>query len=249
MTQLSQRQAKLESKDNCGVCGMPLIYGTESVALHCVFCGAAHSASIYCPEGHYICDSCHASESLDILRQVLKTTASIAPSEILERVMSHPAVPMHGPEHHAIVPAAIIAAVRNAGYPVPGDAIEKAITRATKVPGGWCGLYGACGAAIGVGIAVSILTEATPLTGRQRSLANEATSFALTRMLDGHPRCCKRASRRALESAVEFLRDKMNIIIDTAQPIACTYSGRNRECPGETCPYHLPLVSRRPTDV
>ena len=65
---------------------------------------------------------------------------------------------MHGPEHHAIVPGAIIAAVRNTGYPVPEGAIEKALERASKVPGGWCGLYGDCGAAVGVGIAVSVLT-------------------------------------------------------------------------------------------
>jgi hypothetical protein len=37
----------------------------------------------------------------------------------LEQVMAHPLVPMHGPEHHAMVPAVIIAAVRNAGYPGP----------------------------------------------------------------------------------------------------------------------------------
>ena len=113
--------------------------------------------------------------------------------------MAHPSVPMHGPEHHAIVPAAIIAAVRNTGYPVPEGAIEKAIERASKVPGGWCGLYGDCGAAVGVGIAVSVLTNATPLTGKERTLALGATSFALSRMLDSQPRCCKRASRTAVE--------------------------------------------------
>jgi hypothetical protein len=83
---------------------------------------------------------------------------------ILEKVMAHPSVPMHGPEHHIMVPCVIIAAVRNAGYTVPEGAIEKALERASKVPGGWCGLYGDCGAAVGVGIAVSVLTNATPLT-------------------------------------------------------------------------------------
>lgn len=249
MTQGLQSQAKMDSKNNCGVCGTPLIYGTDSKTLRCLFCGTAHSTQIYCPEGHYICDSCHASESLMILRQVLNTTASTAPSEILERVMSHPAVPMHGPEHHAIVPAAIIAAVRNAGYPIPEDAIEKAVTRGAKVPGGWCGSHGVCGAAIGVGIAVSVLTEATPLTGRQRSMAIEATSFTLSRIVDGHPRCCKRASRRALEAAVEFLRDRMNIIVGMGQHVKCTYSERNKECPGETCPYHSSTAGNGSTNV
>ena len=175
----------MESKDNCGVCGKPLIYGTEEVKRKCAFCGKESGTLIYCPEGHYVCDACHSRGALDVLRDVLKSTTSTDPVEILEKVMSHPSVPMHGPEHHAMVPAIIVTAVKNTGYPVPEGAVEKALERGSKVPGGWCGFYGACGAAIGVGIAVSVLTGATPLTGKTRSLANEATAFALGKMVDG----------------------------------------------------------------
>jgi len=233
-----EKENELKSRDNCGVCGISLVYQTESVSMDCVFCRKAFSTNIYCSEGHYICDACHEREAVDALRQVLSSSISTSPTEILETVISHPSVPMHGPEHHAMVPAAIVAAVHNAGYPVPQEAIEQAITRGTKVPGGWCGFHGACGAAIGVGIAISVLTEATPLTGKERSLAMEATSFALNRMVDGHPRCCKRTSRKALETAVEFLRDKMGIIIDNTRTIACNYTERNKECPRENCPYY-----------
>jgi hypothetical protein len=229
---------KMESKENCGVCGVPLVYATESVEASCAFCGAKHSTLMYCPEGHYVCDSCHGHEALDVLCQALDSTSSTSPLEILERVMSHPSVPMHGPEHHAMVPAAIVAAVQNAGYQVPDRAVEKAIARGSKVPGGWCGSCGVCGAAIGVGIAVSVLGGATPLTGGPRALANEATAFALFRMLDGQPRCCKKASRKALTSAVDFLRDRMGIALDISQPIRCTYMERNRECVRENCPYY-----------
>jgi len=116
--------------------------------------------------------------------------------------------------------------------------VEKAIARGSKVPGGLCGYCGACGAAIGVGIAVSVLGEATPLTGQPRALANEATAFALSNMLDGYPRCCKKASRNALASAVDFLKDKMGITLDIGQPIQCTYVERNRECVRKKCPYY-----------
>ncbi len=74
-----------------------------------------------------------------MLRGVIESTTSTSPGEILEKVISHPSVPMHGPEHHAIVPAVIVAAVKNAGYPVPEGAVEKAIERGSKVPGVWCG--------------------------------------------------------------------------------------------------------------
>jgi len=236
------KQAVLASKDNCGVCGTPLVYGTEPVTMHCTYCGRTSSTNIYCPEGHYICDSCHEREALEVLRKVLDSLPSTSPIEILECVMSYPSVPMHGPEHHAMVPAIIVAAVRNAGYSVPQDAVEKALTRGAKVPGGWCGFYGVCGAAIGVGTAVSILSGATPVTGEPRSLAMAATAFTLSRMLDGHPRCCKRASRKALQAAVEFLRDRMDINLDPGQPIKCRYSERNQECPGEACYYYAPTA-------
>ncbi|MFC2059230.1 DUF5714 domain-containing protein [Chloroflexota bacterium] len=239
MTNKSSAQHRLQSRDNCGVCGSPLVYGTEEVSMQCNFCGEKYPTLIHCPQGHYVCDSCHQTEALDTLRQVLNSSTSSDPIEIMELVMSHPSVPMHGPEHHAMVPAVIVAAVRNAGYSIPNGAIEKAITRGAKVPGGWCGSHGACGAAIGVGTAVSVLTEATPLTGKTRTLANEATWFTLSRMLDGHPRCCKRASRKAIEAAIEFLREKLDIDLHINLPIRCNYSWRNRECAKEGCPYFV----------
>jgi hypothetical protein len=228
----------MESKENCGVCGKPLIYGTKEVLKRCDFCGRDFPALIYCPEGHYVCDACHSRGALDVLRDVLKSTKSADPLEILEKVMSHPSVPMHGPEHHAMVPAIIVAAVKNAGYPVPEGAIEKALERGSKVPGGWCGFYGVCGGGIGVGTAVSVLTRATPLTGKTRALANEATAFALGKMIDGGPRCCKRASRKALEAAVEFLKKRMDINLTINGKVSCHYVQRNRECIREACPYY-----------
>src|SRR4030043_118978 len=228
----------MQSKENCAVCGKLLVYGTEEVSRHCDFCGKECPALIYCPEGHYVCDACHSRGALDILRDVLNSTTSADPAEILEKVMSHPSVPMHGPEHHAMVPAIIVAAVKNAGHPVPEGPVDKALERGSKVPGGWCGFYGACGAGIGVGTAVSVLTGATPLTGKTRSLANEVTAFALGKMIDGGPRCCKRASRKALEAAFEFLKTKMNINLNIDDKVKCRYVQRNRECIKEACPYY-----------
>jgi len=228
----------MESVNNCGVCARPLIYATESVTKTCAICGKEEKTNIYCPAGHYVCDTCHSKAAIEVLKQVLNSTKSTDPAEIIEQVMAHPSVPMHGPEHHTIVPAAIITAVRNAGYQVPEGAIEKAIERASKVPGGWCGLYGDCGAAVGIGIAVSVLTSATPLTGKDRSLALGATSFGLARMLDGQPRCCKRASRVAVGASVDYLNDKLGIKLTKSKGIPCTYTVRNQQCAKKECPYY-----------
>ena len=168
----------------------------------------------------------------------MNTTDSHNPACILEQIMAHPAISMHGPEHHAIVPGAIIVAFRNFGYCCPDGAIDEALQRATEVPRGWCGSYGACGAAVGVGIAISVCTGATPLTGRPRSLALGATSFALARMLDGQPRCCKRAARLAVTATVDYLREHFEIQLPCRGKTVCIYVPRNQDCSRTLCPYY-----------
>jgi hypothetical protein len=237
MTDDRDRVHSMASMTDCGVCGRPLVYGADSVVAVCDLCGEEHRTMIVCPEGHFVCDTCHGAAFMDAVRRVLDTTTSRDPVAILEQVMAHPALPMHGPEHHAIVPGVIVAAARNAGAAVPDGALETAFERAAKVPGGWCGYYGACGAAVGVGIAVSVLTGATPLTGEQRSLALAATSQALARMVDDQPRCCKRASRIAVEVAVEYLRDHLAIDLPSGDRVRCAYSTRNAQCARESCPF------------
>lgn len=228
----------LKSKENCAVCLRPLVYATAAVPMTCRYCGAKADALIYCPEGHYVCDACHSRAALDVIRQIVAETKSADPAEIAELIMSHPSVPMHGPEHHVLVAAAIVKAALNAGFKAPENAVEKAIERASKVPGGWCGLYGDCGAGVGVGVAVSVLTGATPLTGKQRSLAIGATSVALSHMLDDQPRCCKRAVRLAMDAAVDYLRDRMGVALTKSAQVACTYTARNAQCPKEACLYY-----------
>ncbi|MCX6013427.1 MAG: DUF5714 domain-containing protein [Chloroflexi bacterium] len=228
----------MEHQDNCGVCGKPLIYTQTPLNFSCYYCKEVHQSNIYCGDGHFVCDACHQLKGVEVLRQVLSKSSSTSPVELMEKVMSHPSVPMHGPEHHSIVPAVLVAAAKNAGYTVPDNAIETAITRGMKIPGGWCGFYGACGAAIGAGIAVSVLTGATPLTGKERSLALEATSLAMSDISDDQPRCCKRSSRKAIKFAIEYLKAKLNIQLTDDSLDPCSYSPRNKECPKTDCIYY-----------
>ena len=227
----------LEHAVDCAVCGEPLVYGDEPRTLACRLCGAGQETMIWCPAGHFVCDTCHGASALDVAARALEASSSADPGALLEQLLAHPRLAMHGPEHHGIVAGVIVAAVRNAGAVVPDDAIGKALSRGGKVPGGWCGYYGACGAAIGVGVAVSVLTEATPLKGPQRSKALAATSAALARMIDDQPRCCKRASRIAVDTAVEVLRDELGIGLERSDRPACSYSARNAQCPEDVCPY------------
>ncbi len=226
------------STENCAVCAATLVYATEPRTMACAVCGTAASTLIYCPYGHYVCDACHRLDAVAALRSVLASSDSKSPHELLERVMAHPRVPMHGPEHHVFVPAVLVAASRNAGYELHANALEEAISRGSKVPGGWCGYHGACGAGIGVGIAASVITRATPLRGPQRGLAILATSQALERLADFEARCCKRAAWTALSAAVVYFRERLDIVLPEAAPLKCAFTARNHECAKEKCPYY-----------
>jgi hypothetical protein len=127
----------MQHRENCDVCGTALIYAPDDIPVKCSICGRESKARIYCPNGHHVCPECRNLEVLEVLEKVISSTTSASPSEILERVMAHPKLTMHGANHHFIVPAVIVAAAKNAGYEVPVEALPQAIQRGLQVPGGW----------------------------------------------------------------------------------------------------------------
>ena len=81
------------------------------------------------------------------------------PIEILDYMMSLPFCHMHGPEHHTLVGSALLTAYRNAGGEIELlKALKEMMARGQKVPGGACGFWGSCGAAISTGMCMSILS-------------------------------------------------------------------------------------------
>jgi len=96
-----RRHSRRQSTAGCAA--NPLSMPQNQSAAHAVLCGKEGAALIYCPAGHYVCDQCHSRAAMDVLRQVLDTSQSCDPAEMIEQVMAHPSVPMHGPEHHVMV--------------------------------------------------------------------------------------------------------------------------------------------------
>ena len=47
--------------ENCMVCGSKLTYQTHSTEVTCNYCNKTSLASIFCPEGHYVCEECHGA--------------------------------------------------------------------------------------------------------------------------------------------------------------------------------------------
>ncbi|OPX71007.1 MAG: hypothetical protein A4E36_00215 [Methanoregulaceae archaeon PtaB.Bin009] len=228
-------------KSGCLVCGRDLVYLDAPEESVCSFCGKGYVTEVRCVEGHYICDDCHRLPAEYLIETTCLGTNIVDPILLAISLMRHPALKMHGPEHHFLVPAVLLTSYSlvTGEREALGGRLKRARERAAMVRGGSCGTHGACGAAIGTGIFVSIMTGATPLSGREWRLSNLMTARSLHEIaLAGGPRCCKRNTYIAILAAVSFVKEEWGITIPVRRKIACEFSDLNRECRVVECPFY-----------
>ena len=230
------------NNEECLICGKPLEYLNDSVEMTCVLCHKRELSKTQCVDGHYVCSECHM-RGLDGIIGFCMAETSKAPLKIIRKMMDMPFCHMHGPEHHVMVGSALLTAYRNAGGKLSlKEALIEMQKRGREVPGGACGFWGACGAAVSSGIYVSIISEATPLSGDPWGLANLMTSKALASIgRIGGPRCCKRDSWLAILAAIDFTKEHFGVEMEKTE-VACPYSRRNSQCIGGRCPFHKTLI-------
>jgi hypothetical protein len=228
------------TRAGCLLCGAELRYLTSHEPRTCVLCERAHSANAVCAAGHFVCDACHGMGVPEMIVAVCAAAATADPVALAGDLMRSPRVHMHGPEHHLLVPAVLLAAAGHLrGDPRRGALLVEARRRAEAVKGGFCGFWGACGAAVGAGLFVSLWTGATPLSGPEWRLANAMTARALAVIADsGGPRCCKRDSLIAITEAVAFARAQLGLELTASAPPACAYVALNKECPRAACRFY-----------
>ena len=233
----------MEQINHCLLCGAELLYAQESTARVCEFCRGTYLSNAVCRKGHYVCDRCHARGSEELI-PLMRASRLGDPVVLLEKFMHHPSVHMHGPEHHFLLPVALLVAYGQAGCDASFDldrAVGEAVARAKNVPGGVCGMWGCCGAAIGAGIFLSIVLKSYPTNREVWSLPNLLTSKCLERIARaGSPRCCKRDSFLSVLATVEFLDEHLRVRLPKTQPV-CRFGRYNQECIGERCPFHRSL--------
>lgn len=225
-------------KEECLICKAPLEYLPKGIEMECAICHKKEISTARCVAGHYVCDECHTQGIDQIIGACLGET-SRNPYEILSRLMDLPFCHMHGPEHHVMVGSALLTAYKNAGGELDlPKALSEMQARGRKVPGGACGFWGSCGAAISSGMFLSIVTEATPLAKETWGLSNLMTSASLRAIgTIGGPRCCKRNSYLAITEAVAFAKEHLGVEMELS-PIRCRHSGQNNQCIGTRCPFH-----------
>ena len=207
--------------------------------MHCEICGKSFEGHAVCENGHYVCDACHASPAEGVVRSVVLNSSSKNPVDIADEIMASSFVHMHGPEHHFIVGASLLCAFCNTYGEVDlENALNAVISRGKKVPGGFCGMAGCCGAAVSAGIFLSVILKATPMSKEEWALSNRMTSRCLEAVSRlGGPRCCKRDSYTTILAAAEFLREELGKPLGVSDEILCSHFGENAECLKVECPY------------
>ncbi|KLU60402.1 hypothetical protein CEB3_c32530 [Peptococcaceae bacterium CEB3] len=230
-----------EHEAGCVICGRELIYAETSVKQTCGICGQVQESSIVCPGGHFVCDACHRADAVGMMEVLARHSDKQNPIELAREMMALPSVHMHGPEHHVLVPLVLLASLRNLGVEVPEARLQEALLRSGQLPGGICGSWGTCGAAIGAGIGLSVLRGLTALKKEGWAETNRETGEILQHVgAFGGPRCCKRSTYAAILAAVEILeRDGVAEFPPEAheKPV-CRDFPRNRQCLKEECGYY-----------
>jgi len=223
----------------CIVCGKRLSSPSGEAA--CSFCGKREKADYVCPDGHYVCEACRLASAEDLITKTCEATKETDPMQIALLLMKHPAIPIHGSENHLVTAYSLLTALRNSGEVHVGKLeFNKATQRVKRASHGICGSWGVCGCAIAAGAITSIITGATYLSDRERSLALRVASKTLDEIAQiGGPRCCKMATYLAIKVASEFFNRELAIPIRTSPDLTpCIFSKSNTECLRGRCPYY-----------
>ena len=235
-------ETKSKHTYNCMICAKNLEYFQDYRPVNCMYCQKEFQSNVTCTDGHYVCDSCHAMDLVDIIEDYCLKTPLDDPMEIALEIMNKSSINMHGPEHHFLVPAVLLTSYYNkiGQKKKLKPKLKVAKMRAKDIKGGFCGFYGNCGAAVGTGIFMSIITEASPLTSESWQDANMMTANSLTEIAKlGGPRCCKRSLFTSIKEAAKYVDERFDVKLYDYQNYnpKCTFKSKNKECIGSKCPY------------
>lgn len=227
---------------DCMVCASELKYFEDYKQVKCVYCQGNFDTNVTCKSGHYICDSCHSMDANGVIENYCNKSNKTNPMEMAIELMNMPVINMHGPEHHFLVPAVLITSYYNLRQDkeIKAEKLAIARKRAKDIKGGFCGFYGNCGAAVGTGMYISIIREATPLTKESWGLANIMTGRSLISIGKiGGPRCCKRNLFVAIHEAAKFTEEHFDLRMYDYEIFTprCSFKAKNKQCLQLECPY------------
>lgn len=175
--------------------------------------------------------------------------ANPVPLDLLEALMDLPGVPMHDPIHHYIMPATLLSVAASKNRKTR-DELKRMLAiaeeRARKLLPGFCGWWGACGAAVGCGVFASVWMDTSPKKEENWAQINTFTAKCLDRVASVNgPRCCKRTSYLALQAAIEAAKELFDLDLGEIPQPNCSWFHFNRECRKDGCPFYMDGKSGR----
>lgn len=224
----------------CLVCGDDIITFSKPREMQCAFCGKIVEATSHCNQMHYVCDDCQHLSASEVVKSICLKSHKTDPISLAVEIMRSPAIKMHGPEHHMIVPSVLLTCINNKYHSIENlkEKIELAETLAMeRVPVCSYDLK-MCGAAIGTGVFLEIYMDLDTRDEDEWSLPNQIIAESLKVIAEQKgPRCCKRDTYISLQGAVKFLADKFAIELPQSEA-RCTFSNRNKSCMQEDCNFY-----------
>jgi len=192
------------------------------------------------------------------IEDIAYSTTSKDPVEISELMMSYPGLTMLGCQHAYIAGGALMAALKNEGSKgISNTEITEVFTRTGKqAHGGYCGLTGVCGIAPAIGACIAVLTGSKCGKDEEQRITMEAVTRVTRAITDlTGPSCCKAYVRTSLLSAINFLRERFEIVLPIKDiTIECKHSKKHPHgCREIKCPFFeiqegVKTMSSKPMD-
>lgn len=230
-------QVESNHKSGCLVCGEPITILESPQELSCHYCGKQERVESSCEKGHFVCDQCHIQAAADSIREICLTSKEKDVIAIFQELRSRPEFPTHGPHHHPMIPGILLAAYRNNGGAIGDEEIITGINRGTQIPGASCSFFGVDGAAIGVGIAFSVILKASPFNGKLRQTVQKIVIRVAEKIAE-HPfsRCCQRECWLALKEVEAISNELTDSLIPAHSSLVCEQYKNADHCAGKSCP-------------
>jgi hypothetical protein len=219
-------------------CGSQILYLEQDLEKACYYCGNMSPANAVCEKGHFVCDNCHSGDAVDVVKHICLTTRETDMIDLMNTIRSHPSIPLHGPEHHFMLPGVMVSTYRNLGGNVNHQDITTAIDRGKSVPGGTCAFWGACGAPLGAGIAFGIMIKSNPIKPVERQIVQKITGKIIDKLGTLRAsRCCQRETWTSLKMVALFSKEFLPIPLRAEGSTRCFQKKFNKECPGKPLPF------------
>ncbi len=235
---------EISHRSGCPVCGKRILDLRPPKMLSCRYCGKTMLVEHCCEDEHFVCDQCRILAAADIIKATCLKTSEKDVLAILRDIRSNPRFPTHGPHHHPMTPGILLAAYRNSGGEISDEQIMAGIDRGARIPGAFCSFYGVDGAAIGVGIAFSVILGASPFDGTKRNMVQKIVIRVASKIAEhAAARCCQREVWIALKEAEEISKELLPATIMARYPLQCDQFGKTDYCSGMACPLRRSMVA------